>query len=82
VRRLIEDMVETMEDAQGVGLAAPQVHIGKRIIIFKAPRATPASSIAATRPTARRSSASPRASMPASCSTRPTIWTASSTRCA
>jgi peptide deformylase len=37
VRRLIEDMVETMEDAQGVGLAAPQVHIGRRIIIFKAP---------------------------------------------
>ena len=37
VRRLIEDMVETVEDAQGVGLAAPQVHIGRRIIIFKAP---------------------------------------------
>jgi peptide deformylase len=37
VRRLIEDMIETMEDAHGVGLAAPQVHIGKRIIIFKAP---------------------------------------------
>jgi peptide deformylase len=37
VRRLIEDMIETMEDAEGVGLAAPQVHIGKRIIIFKAP---------------------------------------------
>jgi peptide deformylase len=37
VHRLIEDMIETMEDAQGVGLAAPQVHIGRRIIIFKAP---------------------------------------------
>lgn len=37
VRRLIEDMIETMEDAEGVGLAAPQVHIGRRIIIFKAP---------------------------------------------
>lgn len=37
VRRLIEDMIETMEDAEGVGLAAPQVHVGKRIIIFKAP---------------------------------------------
>jgi peptide deformylase len=39
VRRLVEDMVETMEDADGVGLAAPQVHVGKRIIIFKAPAA-------------------------------------------
>jgi peptide deformylase len=38
VRRLIDDMIETMEDAQGVGLAAPQVHIGRRIIIFKAPQ--------------------------------------------
>lgn len=37
VRRLIEDMIETMEDAEGVGLAAPQVHIGRRVIIFKAP---------------------------------------------
>jgi peptide deformylase len=37
VRRLIEDMIETMEDAEGVGLAAPQVHVGKRVIIFKAP---------------------------------------------
>jgi peptide deformylase len=39
VRRLIEDMIETMEDAEGVGLAAPQVHVGKRVIIFKAPAA-------------------------------------------
>ena len=38
VGRLLEDMVETMEDATGVGLAAPQVHEGKRVIIFKAPR--------------------------------------------
>ena len=37
VRRLIEDMVETMDDGQGVGLAAPQVHVGRRVIIFKAP---------------------------------------------
>jgi peptide deformylase len=39
VRRLVADMVETMEDADGVGLAAPQVYVGKRIIIFKAPAA-------------------------------------------
>ena len=37
VGRLLEDMVETMEDATGVGLAAPQVHEGKRVIIFKSP---------------------------------------------
>ena len=38
IRRLIDDMVETMEDGQGVGLAAPQVHVGRRVIIFKSPR--------------------------------------------
>ena len=26
IRRLVADMMETMEDASGVGLAAPQVH--------------------------------------------------------
>ena len=30
---LIEDMVETMYEADGVGLAAPQVGIFKRIIV-------------------------------------------------
>jgi peptide deformylase len=39
VRRLVEDMVETMIDAGGVGLAAPQVHIGRRVIIFHSPAA-------------------------------------------
>ena len=38
IRTLVEDMVETMADAHGVGLAAPQVHIPKRVIIFNAPR--------------------------------------------
>jgi peptide deformylase len=33
IRRLIDDMVETMQDAPGVGLAAPQVHESLRIII-------------------------------------------------
>jgi peptide deformylase len=37
IRRLVEDMIETMEDGRGVGLAAPQVHVGRRVIIFKAP---------------------------------------------
>ena len=37
VRVLVDNMVETMTDAQGVGLAAPQVHISKRVIIFNSP---------------------------------------------
>jgi peptide deformylase len=35
VRRLVEDMVETMEDAGGTGLAAPQVHMPWRIVVFR-----------------------------------------------
>ncbi len=35
IRRLVADMIETMEDAQGTGLAAPQVHIPLRIMVFK-----------------------------------------------
>ena len=27
IRRLVDDMIETMEDANGAGLAAPQVHV-------------------------------------------------------
>ncbi|WP_343559289.1 peptide deformylase [Kiloniella sp. b19] len=34
VQRLIADMIETMEDAGGTGLAAPQVHEGLRIMVF------------------------------------------------
>jgi peptide deformylase len=34
-RRLARDMVETMEDASGAGLAAPQVAVGLRLIVFK-----------------------------------------------
>lgn len=37
IRALVEDMVETMRDAPGVGLAAPQVHISLRIVIFEVP---------------------------------------------
>ncbi len=39
VRRLMLDMAETMLDALGVGLAAPQVHIGLRLIVFRVPSA-------------------------------------------
>ena len=35
IRRLIADMVSTMEDAPGTGLAAPQVHVPLRVVIFK-----------------------------------------------
>jgi peptide deformylase len=38
IRTLLQNMVETMEDATGVGLAAPQVYESKRVIIFKSPR--------------------------------------------
>ena len=38
IRNLVESMVETMVDSQGVGLAAPQVHISKRVIIFSSPK--------------------------------------------
>ncbi len=35
IRRLVADMVETMEDADGTGLAAPQVHVPLRVVVFK-----------------------------------------------
>jgi peptide deformylase len=34
VRRLVEDMLETMEDAGGTGIAAPQVHAAHRVVVF------------------------------------------------
>jgi len=34
VAQLVADMIETMEDANGTGLAAPQVHVSKRIVVF------------------------------------------------
>lgn len=37
IRRLAQDMLETMRDAPGVGLAAPQVHVPLRIIVVRAP---------------------------------------------
>ena len=37
IRTLIEDMMETMEDADGAGLAAPQVHVPLRLVIFHVP---------------------------------------------
>jgi peptide deformylase len=37
IRRLIADMIETMIDANGAGLAAPQVHVPLRLVVFQAP---------------------------------------------
>ncbi|MDE0202306.1 MAG: peptide deformylase [Rhodospirillaceae bacterium] len=35
--RLIEDMVDTLVDANGAGLAAPQVHVPLRLVLFRVP---------------------------------------------
>ena len=35
IRRLVADMIETMEDAPGVGLAAPQVYVPLRLFVFR-----------------------------------------------
>ena len=35
IRRLVADMMETMEDAAGAGLAAPQVHVPLRLFVFR-----------------------------------------------
>jgi peptide deformylase len=37
VQRLVEDMIETMDEAGGVGLAAPQVGVPLRLVIFMVP---------------------------------------------
>jgi peptide deformylase len=47
VKTLIDDMVETMRDAPGIGLAAPQVGVSQRVIVVEVaeesddPEATP-----------------------------------------
>ncbi len=35
IRRLIADMAETMQDANGIGLAAPQVHVPLRLFVWR-----------------------------------------------
>ena len=37
IKKIVYDMSETMLDIKGIGLAAPQVHINKRILIFQNP---------------------------------------------
>jgi peptide deformylase len=37
IKRLVADMIDTMQDANGAGLAAPQVHVPLRVVVFQAP---------------------------------------------
>ena len=37
ISRLIADMIETMDDAGGAGLAAPQVHVPLRLFLYRVP---------------------------------------------
>ena len=37
IKKIIYDMTETMLDANAIGLAAPQVHINKRIFVYQNP---------------------------------------------
>ncbi len=41
IKRLVADMIDTMDDAEGRGLAATQVHVGKRMIVFHPPSDEP-----------------------------------------
>jgi len=34
IRQLMDDMLETMHDANGIGLAAPQVGVAKRVLVM------------------------------------------------
>jgi peptide deformylase len=37
IHNLVKDMLETLEDVGGIGLAAPQVHVPLRVVIFEVP---------------------------------------------
>jgi peptide deformylase len=37
IKALVADMKATLEDIGGAGLAAPQVHVSERVVIFKVP---------------------------------------------
>jgi len=41
IQRLIDDMMETMQQAKGVGLAAPQVGVSLRVIVLQMPEEEP-----------------------------------------
>lgn len=50
IRRLVSDMLETMEYAGGMGLAAPQVHVPLRVVVFVVEAARAAAEAAAQEP--------------------------------
>jgi len=35
IAKLAADMIETLEDVGGNGLAAPQVHVSKRLVVYR-----------------------------------------------
>ena len=37
IETLVADMIDTMRDASGIGLAAPQVMVSKRVVVFHIP---------------------------------------------
>jgi len=41
VQKLIDDMVETMQQVGGVGLAAPQVGVSRRVVVLQMPDEEP-----------------------------------------
>ena len=41
IRRLIADMTESMIEAQGVGIAAPQIGVGLRVVVIGMPNEEP-----------------------------------------
>lgn len=41
IRRLVADMAETMNDAGGIGLAAPQVHVPLRLFLWRSGAGNP-----------------------------------------
>ena len=41
IQRLVDDMVETMQQASGVGLAAPQVGVSLRVVVLQMPDEEP-----------------------------------------
>ena len=34
IQQLVDDMLETMDEYDGAGLAAPQVHVSKRLVVY------------------------------------------------
>ena len=41
IQRLIDDMIETMHEANGVGLAAPQIGVSLRVVVIQMPDEEP-----------------------------------------